>query len=124
MNPETIKQQLQDYPFLSVLVHSDVEYVGIIQNKDASVISFYDYSVIAMDETASAVFLDLAQQWWWGSNRQVPIHLFIKRDWAPFRCCLKTFITKTVVILHGPVVSLNNVNTKRVRKRSLGISNK
>ena len=31
------------FPFLSLIRKGDLEYVGIVQNEDANVISFYDY---------------------------------------------------------------------------------
>ena len=31
------------FPFLSLIRKGDLEYVGIIQNEDTNVISFYDY---------------------------------------------------------------------------------
>ena len=31
------------FPFLSLIRKGDMEFVGIVQNQDSSVISFYDY---------------------------------------------------------------------------------
>ena len=31
------------FPFLSLIRKGDLEYVGIVQNEDTNVISFYDY---------------------------------------------------------------------------------
>ena len=34
------------FPFLSLIRKGDLEFVGIVQNQDSSVISFYDYGRI------------------------------------------------------------------------------
>ena len=34
------------FPFLSLIRKGDLEYVGIVQNEDANVISFYDYCLL------------------------------------------------------------------------------
>jgi hypothetical protein len=64
-------------------------------------------------------FLDLADQWWWESNRLVPINVFLKQDWFEFRVCLKTFNSKDVAIQHGPYVSLKEIASKRSKRRSI-----
>ena len=38
------------FPFLSLIQKGDLEYVGIIQNEDVNVISFYDYGKLIMSQ--------------------------------------------------------------------------
>jgi hypothetical protein len=92
--------------------------VGIIQNRDDAITTFYDYGGIVMPEM-KALFLELADEWWWNSNRMIPIHLFLKDDWTPFRPYLKTFNNKSLEIIHGPVTSMNDLARKRIKKRSI-----
>jgi hypothetical protein len=61
----------------------------------------------------------MADQWWWESNRLIPINVFLKQDWVEFRVCLKTFNSKDVVIQHGPYVSLREIAAKRSKRRSI-----
>ena len=69
-------------------------------------------------------FLELAEVWWWESNRLVPINVFLKQDWANFRGCLKTFNSKDVNIEHGPYISLKEIASKRSKRRSITLVRK
>ena len=66
----------ENFPFISVINHVNQEYVGIIINQDAQVTSIYDYSAIRTD-TEKQQFLELGETWWWESNRQIPINIFL-----------------------------------------------
>jgi hypothetical protein len=108
----------EKYPFISLISYGDNEYIGIIQNKDIVITSFYDFSALK-DERLKKLFLDLADQWWWESNRLIPINIFLKEDWTIFKCCLRNFNSKDVVILHGPYVSLGELAAKKSKRRSI-----
>ena len=72
-----ITENLQEnFPFISVLNHVDQEYVGIIINQDHQITSMYDYSLIRTDKEKSR-FIELGEVWWWESNRQIPINIFL-----------------------------------------------
>ena len=43
---EIFKTLRDKFPFLSLIRKGDMEFVGIVQNQDSSVISFYDYGRI------------------------------------------------------------------------------
>ena len=114
-----ISESLQEnYPFISVLTHVDKEYVGIIINQDAAVTSFYDYSALRTDEE-KAKFLELGEVWWWESNRQIPINIFLNKEIIEFRYVIRTVNTKDVKVLLGPCTSLNDIITKRVKRKSI-----
>jgi len=115
---EYYQKLLEEYPFLSLLTYGGNEYIGIIQNCDDSITTIYDYGILKTAEEKQ-VYLELADTWWWESNRMVPINLFIKQDWAPFRVCLKTFISKDVDIKYGPTISLKENAQKRSKRRSI-----
>lgn len=99
------------------------EYIGIIQNVDDFITTIYDYSAIRTLEER-AVFLELGEQWWWESNRLIPINVFLKNEWVMFRECLKTMNSKDVEIKVGPQVSLREMAAKRSKRRSITLVRK
>jgi hypothetical protein len=119
-----IFQKLTDkYPFISVIAYGNDEYIGIIQNRDAYITNFYDFNSIR-DGEQKRQFLELGDQWWWESNRQIPINIFLRTEWVVFRDCLRTFNSKDVVILHGPAVSLAELAQKKTKRRSITLVRK
>ena len=120
---ELLEKLLKQYTFLSHIQYAQKEYIGIIQNRDAHCTSFYDYERIG-DLEHKKHFLELAETWWWESNRMIPINIFLKQDWAPFRQYLTTFISKDCNILAGPTVSLNQLSKKRTKRRSIQLVKK
>lgn len=119
-----ISENLQEnFPFISVLNHVDKEYVGIIINQDAQITSFYDYSAIKT-ELEKERFLELGEAWWWESNRQIPINIFLSREIIVYRYAIKNFSTKDVKVLFGPCISLNDILTKRVKRKSITLVRK
>jgi hypothetical protein len=108
----------QNFPFISVINYVDKEYVGVIINQDLNITSMYDYSAIKTDEEKSK-FLELGEAWWWESNRQIPISIFLAKEIIHFRYAIRNFSTKDVRVLLGPCVSLNQIITKRIKRRSI-----
>ena len=109
---------LDQYPFLSYLTYGGNEYIGVIQNIDDVITSIYDYAVLKGEDNKK-IYLDLAESWWWESNRMVPINIFLKQDWQQFRPTLKTFNSKDVVLKYGPAISLKENAQKRSKRRSI-----
>ena len=112
---DNIQEQL---PFISVLHYGEAEFVGIIINQDQFVTSFYDLSIIKTSEEKT-IFLDIGEAWWWESNRQIPINIFLRTEIAPFKYAIKTFNSKDVRVILGPVVKLMNMTLKRVKRKSV-----
>ena len=112
------KLLLDQYPFLSLLTYGGNEYVGIIQNLDDNITTIYDYGLLKTEQQ-KILFINLAETWWWESNRMIPINIFLKQDWAQFRPTLKTFISKDVSLKYGPAVSLKENAQKRSKRRSI-----
>jgi len=113
----------QNFPFISIIVHGDKEYVGIIINQDANVTSFYDYELIPSEKERKR-FLDLGDVWWWESNRQIPINIFLKPEINDFRYAIRNYTTKDVKVTMGPVTSLNNIIMKRIKRKSITLVRK
>lgn len=112
------KKLSDNHPFITVLSFAGQDYVGIVQNRDDQCTSIYDYGSI-VDTKSKELFLQLGEEWWWGSNRQIPINIFLKEEWAVFRPFLRTFNNKNLTIIHGPVVSLSELNKRRSKRRSI-----
>ena len=119
-----ITENLQEnFPFISVLTHSEKEYVGIIINQDSNVTSFYDYELCNTDEEKSKM-LELGEAWWWESNRQDPINIFLRNEIQQFAYTIRNFTSKDVRVIHGPITSLNNIIIKRIKRKSIALVRK
>lgn len=94
-----------------------------MQNRDAYITNFYDFMSIK-DADARQQFLELGEQWWWESSRQIPINLFLKSEWDAFRVCLRTFNSKDVNIIHGPCVSLSELSQRKSKRKSITLIRK
>ena len=122
--PKDYFQKLtESHPFISVLQYAGQDFVGIVQNKDDIVTSMYDYGAIK-DSKLKVRFLELGDVWWWESNRQIPINLFLKDEWSMFRPFLKTFNNKALNLLHGPTVSMSDFQKKRVKRKTITLVKK
>lgn len=119
-----ITENLQEnFPFISVVNHVNLEYVGIIINQDSLVTSMYDYTSLKSDVEKTR-FLELGEAWWWESNRQIPINIFLLKEIAEFKYAIKNFSTKDVKVLFGPVTSLNDIIVKRIKRKSITLVRK
>lgn len=114
---------LKKYPFLTYLVYGGNEYIGVIQNLDEVITTIYDYGALRTLEQKQQ-FLELAETWWWESNRLIPINVFLKAEWLPFRTVVKTMNSKDVEIKFGPQVSLKEIAAKRSKRRSITLVRK
>jgi hypothetical protein len=117
---DNIENQL---PFISVLNYGELEYVGIIINQDQFVTSFYDLEAIKTPDEKS-LLLELGEVWWWESNRQIPISIFLRKEIEPFKYSIKTFNSKDVRVVLGPVVNLMNLTLKRIKRKSVQLVRK
>lgn len=113
----------EKFPFLTGIRCQNHEFIGIIQNSDDRIISFYDYDSIRSQEE-KMLFLEHGETWWWESNRLLPINIFMQGQMIPFRYCLKTIVNKDVEIMFGSVTSLNNIMKKRIKKRQIQLVRK
>jgi hypothetical protein len=117
-NNKKIEPMLEKYPFLAIVRYSDNEFVCVIQNQDSDVTTIYDYGSLKT-EVDRRDFLMLADQWWWESNRLIPINIFLKADWRRFAYCAKTLISKEVEIVMGHCVRLDDLSSKRTKRKSI-----
>ena len=118
MGNDLFAKLAEKYPFITLCVYASAEYVGIVQNQDDAITTIYDFGSI-QDVEQKHLFLELANVWWWESNRSIPINIFLKSEWEPFRYSLKTFSNKDLTILHGPVCSLIEMSRKKTKRKSI-----
>jgi hypothetical protein len=106
------------FPFLTGIRYGGDEYVGVVVNHDNAVLTFYDISKAHSGQDKTRL-LELGEAWWWESNRMLPIDVFLRHDMKPFRYCITTLAMKDVEILFGPTVSMQDLITRRVKRRSI-----
>ena len=109
---------LEKFPFLTMISYLKNIYVGIIQNADASFISMYvltpNYS-----EEQKLEFLACGEDWWYESNRAIPINLFLKNRFVQFKPYLRVFARKECTIMGGPMINLTEISNKRLKRRTI-----
>jgi hypothetical protein len=108
----------EKYPFITLCLYANQEYVGVIQNRDDAVTTIYDFGAV-VDQASKVQFLELASVWWWESNRSIPINIFLRSEWDQFRFTLRTFSNKDLEIIHGPVCSLMDISRKKTKRKSI-----
>jgi len=123
MGDNILRTLSERYPFITLCVYAGNEYVGIIQNQDSDITTIYDFGSIQNSELKT-LFLELASAWWWESNRSIPINIFLKDEWDPFKPYLRTFTNKDLEIIHGPVCSLNDIVKRKSKRRSITLVRK
>ena len=118
MTNDFFEKLAEKYPFITLCVYATTEYVGIVQNQDDAITTIYDFGAI-QDIEVKRQFLELANTWWWESNRTVPINIFLKGDWDIFKPYLRTFTNKDLEVVHGPVCSLLEMSRKKSKRKSI-----
>lgn len=113
----------EHFPFLTGLNYCDREYIGIVVNYDNQIISFFDLEKI-ISAGLQKQFLAHGETWWWESNRQIPIDVFLHHEMKPFVPYLSTFIQKDVEHLFGPMTSLQNLLKKRIKRKGIQLVKK
>ncbi len=108
----------EKFPFLTYGTYLEKDYIGVVQNADNQFVSLYVYNRMH-DEEVKKQFLAFGDEWWWGSNRMIPINIFFKDRFRPYREFLQTFAAKDFEFVCGPIVSLDDHITKRIKRRSI-----
>jgi hypothetical protein len=115
-----VKEFLERFPFMSLVRYGENELVGIIQNSDNVVVTMYVYNLLK-DDADKVEFIEQGEEWWWGSNRLIPINIVLKEQMRRFTYALKTYSTKDFEVLYGHQTSLANVITKRTKRRQISL---
>lgn len=126
MEKEKIEWIQENYPFFSMIRYGKKEYVdylGIVINTDQVITSVYNFEAIPTPELRKT-FIELGEQWWWESNRLIPINLFLGSQISVYKNWIINMNSKDVEILWGPETSLNNIIQKRIKRRSVQLVRK
>lgn len=108
----------EKFPFLTIVGHLGNDYLGIIQNADNLFVSIYVMDA-SFTDAMKIDFLECGDAWWWESNRSIPINMFLRDRFKPFKQYLKTFARKDTEIVQGPIVNLKDMMNKRVKRRTI-----
>jgi len=114
---------LENFPFLSIIRCGNREYVGVVQNEDLNITSFYSIEHIKTDKNKKE-FLKLSSEWWWETNRQLPINIVLGNRFEKFEHCLITVSNKNLIIVAGPTVRLRDLLKTRSKKRNVQLVKK
>ena len=113
----------KNYPFLSVIKVANEERVGIIQNCDQRIISIYCYDYI--QKQLQPLFLEYGRDWWWESNRKLPVNMFIGDKFKVFSSSLRSYSMKETEVVFGPITKLSDLlNVKRLRRKTVQLIRK
>jgi hypothetical protein len=121
--PNKYQKLLENFPFLTLVSYGGNEYVGIMQNQDHQMASMYCFDNIKNDKDKEE-FIELGEEWWWGTNRMIPINIIFKSQWSKYRSSLVTFSLKDFQVVHGPTISLSNICQKRIKRRNIQLVRK
>lgn len=113
-----ISTLLNDFPFLTFATYGNNEYLGIIQNQDSNIISMYVYTEIKTIEERK-FFLECGSEWWWETNRMIPINIVLGPKFEVFQPALKSFNIRDFTIKYGPTVCLKNLVRKQIKRKKV-----
>jgi hypothetical protein len=118
MTPKTHKLLQEKFPFLTIITYLNTEYIGIMQNSDAQFVSVYVLDP-SFTQDMKREFLLCGETWWWESNRTIPINLFLRDRFKPFKPWLKTFARKETTIIEGPSVNVMDLINRKLKRRTI-----
>lgn len=115
-----IETTRQKYEFMTFVVMKDDIIVGIVQNETPKLLMIYQFDIIRSTEEKE-IFLQFGDDWWWGSNHNIPINLFIGDRFEQFDYTLRGYPRKPIEELIGPTFNLAERYLRRVRKKRIEI---
>ena len=122
MDKEKVEWMQENYPFFSYVRYGNkkefTEHLGIIINSDQVITPMYNFEAIPSPELRRK-FVELGEQWWWESNRLMPINLFLGSQIARYKNWILNMNSKDVEVIWGPTTSLANIIQKRIKRRSV-----
>ena len=113
---------LEEFPFLTVIEYAGNEYLGIMQNIDNQIATMYVYDRLSTNEERQK-FLEFGDEWWWETNRKLPINIALLNRW-PFSYTSQSFNIKQMEVVAGPEVRLSDSITKRIKRRNISLLKK
>lgn len=118
MTPEEFERLNKKHPYLTYIAFQEENLIGIIQNVDKQLLSIYVYNDI-INENQKTEFLNCGKLWWEDSNRLIPINIFLREDFYPFKPILRCFSKKDITTILGPILSLENNFQRRIKRKRI-----
>lgn len=118
VNSFMLEDYKKNFPFLTGLTYANDEFIGIVVNCDNQIVTFYDIAKMPSHDLRKE-FIKMGEIWWWESNRQIPIDVFLHQEMKMFFPYLRTFVLKDVEHLFGPMTSLQNLLKKRIKRKGI-----
>jgi len=104
-------------PFVTTCGVYGSDIIGILNIRGKNMTSIFVLELID-NYTDLIELLKLGEIWWWECNRNIPISVFMHEKMERFEYCKKAFPTKEFNIKTGPVVSISNIPTKRIKRNT------
>lgn len=108
-------------PYVTTVIHGGTIYYGILKIRSKEYITLYN--LMDMNEDEQNKILALAETWWWQSNRSIPISVFMSDDLEYYNKHCIRFNTASVIV-DGPNISLNELPSKRIKRRNQTLKKK
>lgn len=109
-------ESLRRYPYLTFLQVGDTAVLGVVQNVSPHVVNVFDFARLRTEEHRRD-FLRLAEEWWFESNTQVPIDVFLAGKFDHLLHCLRFYPRTAVLKIEGPQINLDELYKRRIRRR-------
>jgi len=118
---EEIDALIDTYPFLSAIKYNTKWAVGIIQNVENPFIWFYDFDKLKLPEHRKE-FLFYGNDWYLGSDMEIPIEMFIGAKFDKFQFALRGFARKQITDeIKGHQVNLSETFERRIKKKKIDL---
>lgn len=115
---ETELDRLRRYPYLTYLQVGEIAVLGVVQNVGPQTVNVFDFAHLRTDEQRKG-FLKLAEEWWFESNTQVPIDVFLGPKFDYLLHCLRIYPRSAVIDVQGPLINLDDQFKRRIRRRRI-----
>ena len=109
---------MKELEFITKIKFKNRWYVGIVQiyNPVKNYIGIYAINSEKLSKNEIAHMINLGLSWWSSTNKKIPINVFLREKWIPYRKTLRIFNTKEVEKIEGPVISLGKYTDKSQRR--------
>ena len=85
-----------------------------MKNLKIGTVLLFLIGVISFTSCEKEEFIELGEEWWWGTNRMIPINIIFKSRWEKYRSSMVTFSLKDFQVVHGPTISQKNICQKKL----------
>lgn len=106
------------FPFLSIVTIKNQEYLTVIDIQTKTKTAMYMIKDITCKSKLND-FFDICATWWWQSNRNIPLSLFMRTELEEFNRYRRVFVNKALTLNEGHVVSLNHLQTTRIKRKNV-----